>query len=49
MKNFKINHMVSKHDSKNVKWHGSIYFQLSGATTIQQAKTGVKLQKKKSK
>jgi hypothetical protein len=26
---FQINHMVSKHDSNYVKWHGSIYLQLS--------------------
>jgi len=27
--NFQISHMVSKHDSNYVKWHGSIYLQLS--------------------
>jgi hypothetical protein len=27
--NFRINHMVSKHSSNYVKWHGSIYLQLS--------------------
>jgi hypothetical protein len=26
---FEINHMVSKHGSYYVKWHGSIYLQLS--------------------
>jgi len=27
--NFQISHMVSKHGSKYVKWHGLIYLQLS--------------------
>jgi hypothetical protein len=27
--NFQINHMVSKHGSYYVKWHGLIYLQLS--------------------
>jgi len=27
--NFQINHMISKHGSKYVKWHGSIYHWLS--------------------
>jgi len=26
--NFQINHMVSKHGSYYVKWHGSMYLQL---------------------
>jgi hypothetical protein len=26
---FSISHMESKHGSNYVKWHGSIYFQLS--------------------
>jgi hypothetical protein len=27
--NFKISHMVSKHGSYYMKWHGSMYLQLS--------------------